>query len=81
MFSKGNLVYWGDSGEQSTIVKAGDFLHVPAWLPHQEINPSDTQPFRWVIVRSTSEPIVVNLPADFWIKHRKNNTLKTEAAF
>jgi len=23
-------------------------------------------PFQWVVVRSTSEPIVVNLPDDFW---------------
>ncbi len=61
-----SLVRWGDSGEHSAVVKAGDFLHVPAWLPHQEINPSKTQPFRWVVVRSTSEPIVVNLPDQFW---------------
>ena len=61
-----SLVRWGNSGEQSATVTAGDFLHVPAWLPHQEINPSDTQPFRWVVVRSTSEPIVVNLPDNFW---------------
>jgi hypothetical protein len=32
----------------------------------QEINPSSTQPFRWVVVRSTSEPIVVNLPDKLW---------------
>lgn len=61
-----SLVRWGDSGEQSATVRAGDFLHVPAWLPHQEINPSQTHPFRWVVVRSTSTPIVVNLPDDFW---------------
>ncbi|WP_158823981.1 cupin domain-containing protein [Granulicella sp. S156] len=59
-------VRWGDFGEHSATVRAGDFLHVPAWLPHQELNPSKEQPFRWVVVRSTSEPIVVNLPDDFW---------------
>ena len=59
-------VRWGDFGEHSAAVRAGDFLHVPAWLPHQELNPSKEQPFRWVVVRSTSEPIVVNLPDDFW---------------
>jgi hypothetical protein len=26
-----------------------------------EINPSSTEPFRWVVVRSTPVPIVVNL--------------------
>ena len=59
-------VRWGDFGEQSTTVGAGDFLHVPSWLPHQELNPSKEHPFRWVVVRSTPEPIVVNLPDDFW---------------
>ena len=60
------IVRWGDRGENSATVRAGDFLHVPSWLPHQELNPSTTTPFRWVVVRSTPEPIVVNLPDDFW---------------
>jgi uncharacterized RmlC-like cupin family protein len=60
------LVRWGHRGEYSAIVGAGDFLHVPSWLPHQEINPSGEKPFRWVVVRSTPEPIVVNLPDDYW---------------
>ena len=59
-------VRWGNLGEYSATVGAGDFLHVPAWLPHQELNPSKEHPFRWVVVRSTPEPIVVNLPDDFW---------------
>ena len=60
------VVRWGEAGEQSVTVRAGDFLHVPAWVPHQEVNPSKAKPFRWVVVRSTSEPIVVNLPDDYW---------------
>lgn len=60
------VVRWGDNGERSTVVRPGDFLHVPARLPHQELNRSEHQPFRWVVVRSTSEPIVVNLPDNFW---------------
>jgi len=59
-------VEWGEHGEQAATVHAGDFLHVPAWLVHREINPSRDKPFRWVVIRSTSEPIVVNLPDDFW---------------
>ncbi|WP_433968590.1 cupin domain-containing protein [Tunturiibacter gelidiferens] len=59
-------VRWGDFGGHSATVRAGDFLHVPSWLPHQEINLSEENPFRWVVVRSTPEPIVVNLPDDFW---------------
>jgi uncharacterized RmlC-like cupin family protein len=59
-------VRWGNFGERSVTVVAGDFLHVPHWLPHQELNPSTEHPFLWVVVRSTPEPIVVNLPDDFW---------------
>jgi uncharacterized RmlC-like cupin family protein len=59
-------IRWGHSGEHSAAVGAGDFLHVPSWLPHQELNPSEEHPFRWVVVRSTPESIVVNLPDDFW---------------
>ena len=59
-------VRWGKGGERSATVGPGDFLHVPSWLPHQELNPSMEHPFRWVVVRSTPEPIVVNLPDGFW---------------
>jgi uncharacterized RmlC-like cupin family protein len=59
-------VRWGAKGEYSASAKAGDFIHVPAFLPHMEINPSKLEPFCWVVVRSTAMPIVVNLPADFW---------------
>lgn len=61
-----SFVRWGEHGESELMVQAGDFLHVPAWTPHMEINPSHEEPFQWVVVRSTAEPIVVNLPDDFW---------------
>jgi len=61
-----SLVRWGERGESELLVHAGDFLHVPAWTPHMEINPSSEHPFRWIVVRSTPEPIVVNLPDDYW---------------
>jgi uncharacterized RmlC-like cupin family protein len=59
-------VRWGGRGEYAARAQAGDFIHVPAFLPHMEINPSDSEPFHWVVVRSTSTPIVVNLPDDTW---------------
>jgi uncharacterized RmlC-like cupin family protein len=46
-------VRWGARGESVERAQAGDFIHVPAFLPHMEINPSDSEPFRWVVVRST----------------------------
>jgi uncharacterized RmlC-like cupin family protein len=61
-----SFIEWGAKGEHSLTARAGDFLHVPAWLVHREINRSRDTPFRWVVIRSSSEPIVVNLPADTW---------------
>jgi len=61
-----SYIRWGDRGEFDVTGRAGDFLFVPAWLPHQEINPSHDVPFQWVVVRSTPEPIVINLRDDFW---------------
>ena len=66
VLSGSSYVRWGEQGEFNATAQAGDFLYVPARLPHQEINPSGEIPFLWVVVRSTSEPIVVNLPDDFW---------------
>ena len=62
-----SFVEWGDRGEYSAVARAGDFLHVPAWLVHRETNRSKDVSFRWIVVRSTPEPIVVNLPDDAWI--------------
>jgi uncharacterized RmlC-like cupin family protein len=59
-------VRWGARGEFSAQAKPGDFIHVPAFLPHMEINPSKRHAFRWVVVRSTPTPIVVNLPDADW---------------
>src|ERR1700734_2454763 len=50
---------WGAKGEYAATAKAGDFIHVPAFLPHMEINPSASESFHWVVVRSTATPIVV----------------------
>jgi uncharacterized RmlC-like cupin family protein len=52
-----SYVRWGEQGEYNATIEAADFLYVPAWAPHQEINPSREIPFQ-----CTSEPIV-----DFWV--------------
>jgi uncharacterized RmlC-like cupin family protein len=57
---------WGERGEFNAVARQGDFIHVPAWIPHMEINQSPNRPFEWVVVRSEAVPIVVNLPSDFW---------------
>jgi uncharacterized RmlC-like cupin family protein len=64
------LVRWGEHGESSAVAQPGHFIHVPAWLPHMEINQSGNNQCVWVVVRSTGEPIVVNLPDDYWDAQR-----------
>src|ERR1700694_5338542 len=59
-------IRWGARGESVARAEAGDFITVSAFLPLMEINPSKQEPFRWVVVRSTATPIVVNLPDYTW---------------
>jgi uncharacterized RmlC-like cupin family protein len=59
-------IRWGVKGESVARAKAGDFIHIPAFLPHMEINPSELEPFRWIVARSTATPIVIRLPNDAW---------------
>lgn len=54
-------IRWGERMEFEQEVEPGDFIYVPPFAPHQEINASPDTPSRWVIVRNTQEPIVVNL--------------------
>ena len=61
-----SFIQWGERGEHSLTASAGDFLHVPGWLAHREMNRSRDTAFRWIVIRSTSEPIVVNLPEETW---------------
>jgi uncharacterized RmlC-like cupin family protein len=53
-------IRWGDNLEYQEDVEPGDFIYVPPFVPHQEVNPAD-EPSQWVIVRNSQEPIVVNL--------------------
>jgi uncharacterized RmlC-like cupin family protein len=66
-------IRWGEHGECAAMARTGDFIHVPAYLLHMEINPSEAEPFVWVVVRSTANPIVVNLPDDTWPQRRAEN--------
>jgi uncharacterized RmlC-like cupin family protein len=52
---------WGDRLEFMAEAGAGDFIYVPPYVPHQEINASDDQPLSCVLVRSGQDPVVVNL--------------------
>src|SRR5919108_1217308 len=52
---------WGEKLEFVAEAGPGDFIYVPPYVPHQEINASDTEPLSCVLCRSGQEPVVVNL--------------------
>jgi uncharacterized RmlC-like cupin family protein len=52
---------WGDHLEYVDEAGPGDFIYVPPFVPHQEMNACADQPVEAVVVRSGQEPIVVNL--------------------
>ena len=52
---------WGDRLEFTAEAGPGDFIWVPPFVPHQEINANDDEPLSCVLVRSGQEPVVVNL--------------------
>jgi uncharacterized RmlC-like cupin family protein len=58
------LMRWGERLEYITKAGPGDFLLVPAWMPHQELNASETEDLHCALVRSGVEEIVVNLDID-----------------
>jgi uncharacterized RmlC-like cupin family protein len=52
---------WGDRLEFTDEAGPGDFIYVPPYVPHQEINARRDEPCEAVVVRSGQEPVVVNL--------------------
>jgi uncharacterized RmlC-like cupin family protein len=52
---------WGDNLEFVDEAGPGDFIFVPPYVPHQEINAKPDEPVEAVVVRSGQDPIVVNL--------------------
>jgi uncharacterized RmlC-like cupin family protein len=52
---------WGNSLEYTAEAGPGDFIFVPPYVPHQEINASSDETLECVLVRSDNEAVVVNL--------------------
>jgi uncharacterized RmlC-like cupin family protein len=52
---------WGETLEFTAEAGPGDFIYVPPFVPHQEINASSDEPLSCVLVRSDSDAVVVNL--------------------
>ncbi len=54
-------IRWGERLEFVAEAEPGDFIFVPPYVPHQEINASTDEPLECVLVRSDNEAVVVNL--------------------
>ncbi|MEM1261727.1 MAG: cupin domain-containing protein [Pseudomonadota bacterium] len=52
---------WGERLEFTAEAGPGDFIYVPPFVPHQEINAAENEALECVLVRSGQKPIVVNL--------------------
>ncbi len=52
---------WGARLEFTAEAGPGDFIYVPPFVPHQEINAGEGQPLECVLMRSGQDPVVVNL--------------------
>ena len=52
---------WGERLEFVAEAGPGDFIYVPPFVPHQEINASPTETLQCVLVRSDGEAVAVNL--------------------
>ena len=55
---------WGNRLEYVAEAGPGDFIFVPPYVPHQEINASRDEPLECVLVRSDQEAVVINLDID-----------------
>jgi uncharacterized RmlC-like cupin family protein len=49
---------WGERLEFVAEAGPGDFIYVPPFVPHQEINASPDEPLECVLVRSDNETVV-----------------------
>jgi uncharacterized RmlC-like cupin family protein len=54
-------IRWGERLEFAAEVGPGDFVYFAPYVPHQELNPDETETVDFVVVRSDNEKIVVPL--------------------
>jgi uncharacterized RmlC-like cupin family protein len=52
---------WGEQLEFTAEAGPGDFIFIPPFVPHQEINASTDEKLECVVIRSDNEAVVVNL--------------------
>ncbi|WP_063017918.1 cupin domain-containing protein [Nocardia nova] len=54
-------IYFGENYQEYVDMNEGDFVFVPPFMPHVEVNMSTTEELVWLTAR-TPDNIVVNLP-------------------
>ena len=52
---------WGEKLEYTAEAGPGDFIYIPPWVPHQEINASRNETLECVLCRSDGEAVAINL--------------------
>ena len=52
---------WGEKLEYVAEAGPGDFIFVPPYVPHQEINAKDNETLECVLVRSDGQAVAINL--------------------
>ena len=52
---------WGEHLQFTAEANPGDFIFIPPYVPHQEINASPDQVLECVLVRSDGEAVAINL--------------------
>jgi uncharacterized RmlC-like cupin family protein len=45
-------VWWGDALEHDVVVRSGEFVYIPAGVPHVPVNLSDSQPATALVART-----------------------------
>ena len=55
---------WGEHLQFVAEADPGDFIFIPPYVPHQEINALSDSPLECVLVRSDNESVVINLQID-----------------
>jgi len=63
---------WGDHLQFTAEANPGDFIFVPPYVPHQEINASRDEVLECVLVRSDGEAVAINLDIEPVEKPRRS---------
>ena len=63
---------WGEKLEFEKYAYPGDFIFVPPFVPHQEINALSDEPLKCILFRSGQDPVVINLDIPEAEYHNEN---------